>query len=112
MYMPYIRFRYIAFVYIRPLRVCKSVSWFLLLQIGDPDTRIVIFMAVENTVLLKLPTFWTSQPEVWFVQTEAQFNLRCITNDDTKYFYVLAALDQSTAMRLLDFINHPLDGDK
>lgn len=61
----------------------------------------------ENAVSLKLPAFWTSQPEVWFAQAEAQFNLRGVTASDTKYFYVLAALDQETATRLLDFISHP-----
>ena len=63
-------------------------------------------MAVE-TVSLKLPTFWTSQPEVWFTQAEAQFRLRKITADETKYFYVVAALDQPTATRLLDLISRP-----
>ena len=69
-------------------------------------------MAVEHAVSLKLPTFWTSQPEVWFAQAEAQFNLRGITADDTKYFYVLGALDQQTATRLLDLISRPPVGDK
>ena len=59
-------------------------------------------MSEEHAVSLKLPTFWSSQPEVWFAQAEAQFNLRIITADDTKYYYVLAALDQPTATRLLD----------
>ncbi|KFD56700.1 hypothetical protein M514_02376 [Trichuris suis] len=35
----------------------------------------------ENAVSLKLPTFWTSQPQVWFEQVEAQFNLRQISAD-------------------------------
>ncbi len=61
----------------------------------------------QNAVSLKLPTFWTVQPEVWFVQTEAQFTLRGITTEDTKYFYVIAALDQDTATRLLDLISNP-----
>ena len=73
---------------------------------GDPDARNVIFMAVD-AVSLKLPTFWTSQPEVWFTQTEAQFNLRGIVADETKYYYVIAALDQETASRLMDLIGHP-----
>ena len=64
-------------------------------------------MAVEHAVSLKLPTFWTSQPDVWFAQAEAQFNLRGITAEDTKYFYILAALDQQTATRLLDLISRP-----
>lgn len=61
----------------------------------------------EHAVALKLPIFWTSQPEVWFVQTEAQFTLRGITVDETKYFHVVAALDQDTATRLIDFISRP-----
>ena len=65
-------------------------------------------MAVEAAaVSLKLPIFWTSQPRVWFAQAEAQFNLRHITADDTKYYHVLAALDQPTAERLLDLISAP-----
>ena len=61
-------------------------------------------MANENAVALKLPPFWISQPRVWFQQAEAQFALRNITADDTKYFYVVAALDQETASRLIDFL--------
>ena len=69
-------------------------------------------MTQENAVSLKLPTFWTSQPEVWFAQTEAQFALRGITADETKYYYVIAALDQPTATRLLDLISNPPTDDK
>ncbi len=64
-------------------------------------------MAEENAVALKLPTFWTSQPRVWLAQAEAQFVLRKITADDTKYYHVLSALDQDTATRLLDLISSP-----
>lgn len=68
-------------------------------------------MVVKHAVSLKLPTFWIPQPEVWFTQPEAQFSLQGITANDTKYFYVLAALDQQTAMRLLDLISQPpVDG--
>ena len=65
-----------------------------------------------NAVSLKLPTFWTSQPEVWFAQAEAQFTLRGITADETKYFYVLASLDQETATRLLDLVRSPPSDNK
>ena len=61
----------------------------------------------KHTVSLKLPTFWASQPEVWFAQTEAQFHLSRITTDETKFFYVLTTLDQETATRLLDLISRP-----
>ena len=69
-------------------------------------------MTQEHAVSLKLPTFWTSQPQVWFAQAEAQFNIRGITNDATRYYYVLSALDQSIAARLLDLISQPPPDDK
>lgn len=65
-----------------------------------------------NAVGLKLPTFWTLQPHVWFTQAEAQFHLRNITQDTTKYYHVISALDQSTATRILDVISHPPAQDK
>ena len=68
-------------------------------------------MAVD-AVSLKLPTFWASQPEVWFAQAEAQFRLRKIEVDETKYYYVIAALDQETAARLMDLICQPPEDDK
>ena len=66
----------------------------------------------EHAVSLKLPTFWTFQPEVWFAQAEAQLELRKVTADATKYFYVLAALDQQTATRFIDLISRPPATDK
>lgn len=66
----------------------------------------------ENAVTLKLPNFWTSQPEVWFTQAEAQFHVRGITVDATKYYHVIASLDQDTAGRLLDVIRAPPDENK
>ena len=58
----------------------------------------------ENAVSLKLPTFWSSQPEVWFPQAESQFSISSITAEETMYHYVVSALDQETAVRVLDII--------
>ena len=66
----------------------------------------------ENAVSLKLPPFWAAEPQVWFAQAEAQFTLLKIVADDTKYFYVLSALDQATASWLKDFISNPPEEDK
>ena len=63
--------------------------------------------AAANPVTLKLPTFWTSQPQVWFQQAEAQFTIRNITAAQTKYAYIVAALDQDTAGRLLNLLRAP-----
>lgn len=56
---------------------------------------------------LKLPTFWTAQQEVCSFQAEAEFTLCNIIADQTKYTYVVASLDQSTATRILDFLRTP-----
>ena len=69
-------------------------------------------MSEENAVSLKLPQFWAAEPQIWFAQAEAQFALRKIVSDDTKYYYILSALDQSTASRLKDFISNPPEEDK
>ena len=64
-----------------------------------------------QAVSLKLPTFWTLQPKVWFHQTESQFVSRQITTSSTKYHYVVAALDQDTAQRILDLLGSPPAAD-
>ena len=69
-------------------------------------------MANKNAVALKLPPFRISQPRVWYQQAEAQFALRKITADDTKYFNVVAALDQETASRLIDYLEKPPEEDR
>ncbi len=69
-------------------------------------------MAEANAVSLKLPSFWTTQPEVWFKQAEAQFAIRNIAVDNTKYAYILAALDQDTASLVLDLLSNPPEESK
>jgi len=78
--------------------------------IGDPDVSVQEFalnMSEVSAVAIKLPTFWTTQPAVWFTQAEAQFHIRNITEDTTKYYHVVSALDQATASRVLDVLSSP-----
>ena len=49
----------------------------------------------------------TTQPRSWFTQAESQLIIRGIVNDDTKYYYILASLDQDTAARLLHLLENP-----
>ena len=65
-----------------------------------------------NAVSLKLPEFWESQPSAWFAQTEAQFALRDITADTTKYYYIVAALNSATAGRVVSILENPPEHDK
>ena len=65
------------------------------------------FSVPLTTVSIKLPTFWTDSPEVWFLQAEAQFENKRIVTSRTKFTHCLAALPQDVACRLLDLIRSP-----
>jgi hypothetical protein len=67
---------------------------------------------MANAVSLKLPSFWSAQPKIWFQQAEAQFAIRGIVAQQTKYFYVVGALDQEIAGRLIDFLETPPTEDQ
>lgn len=58
-------------------------------------------------VSVKLPPFWHGSPTAWFIQAEAQFALRGVTVDDTKYYHVVAVLDTETANRALSILTAP-----
>ena len=60
-----------------------------------------------NAVALKLPEFWESSASAWFAQTEAQFALREITADATRYYHVVSALGNATASRVVSLLKHP-----
>lgn len=64
------------------------------------------------TLAIKLPNFFTNQPRVWFSQAEAQFALRGVKADETKFHHAVAALDQHTAVRVLDILEHPPTANK
>ena len=49
-----------------------------------------------SSLAIKLPIFWTSEPELWFLQVEASFENRHpkITRDESKFSHVLQHLPQ------------------
>ena len=89
---------------------------------GDPDVQkrhfwiaviyILLHAIMVDAVSLKLPTFWAEHPQVWFTQAKPQFYICKITEDETKYYYVVAALDQQTASRITDILSTSLEKDK
>ena len=68
--------------------------------------------AVASAVSLKLPEFYTDNPEVWFVYCDAQFQLRGITSDETKFAHIILALPQSAAARVHELLTSPPAADK
>lgn len=56
-------------------------------------------------VSVKLPPFWVEKPEIWFSQVEAQFNLIGITNENTKFNYLMAQLDLQIVENIWDLVS-------
>ena len=50
-----------------------------------------------DTVNVKLPPYWASDPQVWFVQLEAYFFTWGITVQNTKFNHLVASLSPEIA---------------
>ena len=65
--------------------------------------------APVNATAVKLPSFWQGNPEVWFRQVESVFTTRspAVATQQTKFEYVIQALDNNTAERVQNIILDP-----
>nr|XP_037270505.1 uncharacterized protein LOC119162138 [Rhipicephalus microplus] len=74
-----------------------------------------IAAAATNTdvcrVAVKLLPFWAEAPDVWFTQVKAQFSTARITQDRTRYDYVVAHLDSRYGAEVRDILANPLADD-
>lgn len=61
---------------------------------------------------IRVPPFWPEEPDLWFAQIEGQFSISGITNDSTKFFYVISQLDNNTSIEVKDIIINPPSSDK
>lgn len=60
-----------------------------------------------NKISLRLPNFWHDNPELYFAQVEANFQLSNITTESTKFCSLVASLDQQTMSVVSDLIRTP-----
>lgn len=57
-----------------------------------------------NKISVKIPPFWKVKPEIWFLQVEAQFSIANITQDQTKFNYLVAQLEPKVVENIWDII--------
>lgn len=64
------------------------------------------------SVSIKVAPFWKVNPALWFQQLEAQFALRGITQDETKYYYAISAIESDVLQEVSDIIINPPQKEK
>lgn len=60
-----------------------------------------------DSIRVKLPQFWPTNPDTWFIQAEAQFQAYRITKDETKYCLVITALPPEACDSIIDILSDP-----
>ncbi|XP_055837314.1 uncharacterized protein LOC129905768 [Episyrphus balteatus] len=65
-----------------------------------------------ESIRVRLPTFWNSNPVTWFIQAEAQFTVHRITSSETKYCLTVAALPPDTCDSVIDILSNPPNTNK
>ena len=61
---------------------------------------------------VRIPPFWPEKPAIWFAQIEGQFSISRISDDTTKFYYVIGQLDNQYAAEVEDIITAPPETDK
>lgn len=64
-------------------------------------------VAETYRVGVKVPIFNPDDPELWFAQLEGQFSLSRISEDSTKFYYVLAQLEPQHIAEVRDLVVTP-----
>lgn len=80
----------------------------------DPVVDPVVDPALDNgppimgpVVNLKLPQFWSNDPQIWFAQIEAQFETRRINSQQSRFAHVISALQPEVAQEVRDVLLNP-----
>ena len=65
----------------------------------------------HSAVSVKIPPFWLNDPALWFLQFEAQFSLKNISSQLTKFHYIVSSLEPQVALHVRTLILNPPAAD-
>src|SRR5690349_14979925 len=57
-----------------------------------------------SAVGVKLPEFWSKDPELWFIQVEHQFKLANVTADSTKLSHIVSKISCEVLQHVKDIL--------
>jgi hypothetical protein len=60
-----------------------------------------------SAVGVKLPEFWSKDPELWFIQVEHQFKLANVTADSTKLSHIVSKISCEVLQHVKDILKTP-----
>lgn len=82
-------------------------------QVNDADNAARSSNASQVSHLsVKIPPLWKSKIKLWFIQAESNFELAKITNDLTKYNYLVSSIDPETLSSVSDILFAPPAADR
>jgi len=64
-------------------------------------------VASAAAIKTQLPSFSSSDPEIFFIQCEVIFNVNNIRNSNKKFAYVISQLDRHAIREVIDMIRNP-----
>ncbi len=73
-------------------------------QLNNP---FVALRAGSSAHKLRIPDFYAAKPRLWFSQLEAQFRLANVTDDESKFYNIVASLQAEVASRIDFVIENP-----
>ncbi|XP_050546076.1 uncharacterized protein LOC126908208 [Daktulosphaira vitifoliae] len=62
---------------------------------------------MNSTRAFKIPTFWRTNPELWFKQIESVFYTTRITADASKFHHVVSSMESEILAQVSDIILNP-----
>ena len=74
---------------------------------SDQDETSPVVRAEAAAVSIKLPPFWPADSQLWLTQVEAQFAIRNIVSQQTKFYHIVGSLSPEVATEVRDIILRP-----